>query len=324
MNITKQERDKLRELAQAATPQNLDSAEDSTKPSGYIECPHCGGDGSVELTADYCNYDGVAMGVQFYGIGPEHLAAEAFFRAANPTTILALLDMIDRPAASGDVQANPQASTYPTEIWLQVGGDCDVDECRSFQDIRGSGEITWCEDCIDGMDVHYIRADLATAAPNPAVAAPPMIRDDWQLVPKEPTPEMIAAFAFKGDVDMAIGHGLIFQEACEDYTEMLLAAPTPPSPSLAVRDVVEDQTQRQRVARAIWNLRREDEDRCDMELEDMGDQHSVWEEADAAIAAMPKPNADCSGEPANCPDNEGLGCACDPMNKTAKETSNGN
>lgn len=31
-----------------------------------------------------------------------------------------------------------------------------------------------------------------------------------------------------------------------------------------------------------------------------------------------KPNADCSGEPANCPDNEGYGCACDPMNKAAK------
>lgn len=28
-----------------------------------------------------------------------------------------------------------------------------------------------------------------------------------------------------------------------------------------------------------------------------------------------KPNADCSGEPANCPDNEGYGCTCDPMNE---------
>lgn len=45
---------------------------------------------------------------------------------------------------------------------------------------------------------------------------------------------------------------------------------------------------RERVARAIWNLRREEEDRCDMELEDMGDQHSVWAEADAAIAANQK------------------------------------
>ena len=43
---------------------------------------------------------------------------------------------------------------------------------------------------------------------------------------------------------------------------------------------------RETVARAIWNVRREEEDRCDMELEDMGSDHSVWAEADAAIEAM--------------------------------------
>lgn len=37
------------------------------------------------------------------------------------------------------------------------------------------------------------------------------------------------------------------------------------------------------LARAIWNLRREEEDRCDMELEDMGDDHSVWVEARAVL-----------------------------------------
>lgn len=43
---------------------------------------------------------------------------------------------------------------------------------------------------------------------------------------------------------------------------------------------------REAVARAIWNIRREEEDRCDMELEDIGADHSVWAEADAAIGAM--------------------------------------
>lgn len=43
---------------------------------------------------------------------------------------------------------------------------------------------------------------------------------------------------------------------------------------------------REAVARAIWSVRREEEDRCDMELEDMGADHSVWVEADAAIEAM--------------------------------------
>lgn len=40
------------------------------------------------------------------------------------------------------------------------------------------------------------------------------------------------------------------------------------------------------VARAIWNIRREDEDRCDIELEDLRPGHSVWKEADAAISAL--------------------------------------
>lgn len=43
---------------------------------------------------------------------------------------------------------------------------------------------------------------------------------------------------------------------------------------------------REAVAMAIWNIRREHEDRCDMELEDMGSDHPVWDEADAAIAAI--------------------------------------
>ena len=43
---------------------------------------------------------------------------------------------------------------------------------------------------------------------------------------------------------------------------------------------------REAVARAIWNIRREEEDRCDMELEDIGAHHSVWAEADAAIGAI--------------------------------------
>jgi hypothetical protein len=89
--------DKLEALARAATPQNFDSAQ--IKNQGFIECPSCDGSGEVELTADYCNYDGKAMGVQFYGVGPEHRAAEAFFRAANPATVIALISLARRAAA---------------------------------------------------------------------------------------------------------------------------------------------------------------------------------------------------------------------------------
>ncbi len=45
------------------------------------------------------------------------------------------------------------------------------------------------------------------------------------------------------------------------------------------------------VARVIWNIRREEEDRCDMELEDMGTDHSVWRDAEAVcfmLAAAPQ------------------------------------
>ncbi len=88
--------DKLEALARAATPQNFDSAQ--VLNQGHIECPSCDGSGEVELTADYCNYDGKAMGVQFYGIGPEHRAAEAFFRAANPAAVLDLIALARRAA----------------------------------------------------------------------------------------------------------------------------------------------------------------------------------------------------------------------------------
>lgn len=40
------------------------------------------------------------------------------------------------------------------------------------------------------------------------------------------------------------------------------------------------------VAEAIWNIRRENEDRCDIDLEDLDSSHSVWFEADAAISAI--------------------------------------
>lgn len=36
-----------------------------------------------------------------------------------------------------------------------------------------------------------------------------------------------------------------------------------------------------------------------------------------------KPNADCSGDPKSCADNEGYGCACDPMNKAASAKKGG-
>ncbi|MCO4240909.1 hypothetical protein ACFOW3_13750 [Acidovorax facilis] len=44
--------------------------------------------------------------------------------------------------------------------------------------------------------------------------------------------------------------------------------------------------EREAVARAIWALMREHEDRCDEELEDLSRCHPVWEYADAARASL--------------------------------------
>lgn len=83
--------DAIEAAALACPALNLSSATEPLQAGGQIECPHCGGEGHVELEADYCNFDGHALGVQFYGIGHVHGAAEAFVRAVNPKTVLQLL-----------------------------------------------------------------------------------------------------------------------------------------------------------------------------------------------------------------------------------------
>ncbi|MCW2272432.1 hypothetical protein [Pseudomonas sp. JUb96] len=86
--------DAIEAAAKAATPQNFDSAQVADTEEGWIECPGCGGEGSVELTADYLNYDGQALGVQFYGIGEPHVHAEAHYREARPAVVVAMVEEI--------------------------------------------------------------------------------------------------------------------------------------------------------------------------------------------------------------------------------------
>lgn len=76
-------------------------------------------------------------------------------------------------------------------------------------------------------------------------------------------------------------------QTCNDQGavgNVLTAQPCPDcTPPASAHDDAKDV---EAVARAIWAIRREHEDRCDMELEDMGAQHPVWEEARAAVAAI--------------------------------------
>lgn len=90
---------KLKALAMAATPQNLDSADTANRQDGCFYCPVCDGSGEIEAIHDYCNYDGVPLGVQFYGIGSEHVAAENYFRAATPAVVLALIEQLEAAEA---------------------------------------------------------------------------------------------------------------------------------------------------------------------------------------------------------------------------------
>jgi hypothetical protein len=81
----------LEALAQKMTPGDLSTAERHIA-SEYVECPFCAGQGEVEA-ADYCNFDGVALGVQFYGIGHEFGVHEQVWTlfAKNIETIIEAL-----------------------------------------------------------------------------------------------------------------------------------------------------------------------------------------------------------------------------------------
>ena len=99
INMTDDQIAALKAVALAAMPQDIDGAEiiDHSEDGGrIIECPVCGGEGTAVLEGEYCNYGWEAIGVQFYGIGNAHGAAEAYFRAASPANVLALIGRIER------------------------------------------------------------------------------------------------------------------------------------------------------------------------------------------------------------------------------------
>ncbi|KVN92567.1 hypothetical protein [Burkholderia ubonensis] len=86
---------------------------------------------------------------------------------------------------------------------------------------------------------------------------------------------------FQGLCGRCHARGPLIQDSPEKATQAwnqhvggMCAAPTAAAPTTV------------QIARAIWAIRRVDEDRCDMELEDMGMDHSVWREAQAVRALL--------------------------------------
>ena len=82
----------LERLLADVTDGDLSTAEHS-ESGGSVECPMCGGHGEVEQDGHYNNFDGVALGVQFYGIGKHFGAHETLWRwfTANRQAILTAL-----------------------------------------------------------------------------------------------------------------------------------------------------------------------------------------------------------------------------------------
>ncbi|MFZ5783931.1 MAG: DUF4031 domain-containing protein [Pseudomonadota bacterium] len=79
----------LRRLHEAATPQDIDTAEEIAP--GIYECPMCDGEGAVPGVS-FTNYDGRAAGVQFFGVGETHKHAEA-----RPNVAVYVDDMYRQP-----------------------------------------------------------------------------------------------------------------------------------------------------------------------------------------------------------------------------------
>lgn len=90
---------------------------------------------------------------------------EAMYNALQGALVVAQTELAMAPkqeAPKGDAQKNPQANTWPAEIYLQAG-DTDVESHLSY-DAAMHNEVTWAAESIDWNDVRYIRADLAAPA----------------------------------------------------------------------------------------------------------------------------------------------------------------
>lgn len=152
----------LKAAAMAATPQKIDGAQEKTE-DGCMECPCCSGYGQVDVGADYCNYDNTAIGVIFYGIGDAHVAAERYFRAANPATVLALLAELE---AKDKRVAELEAKTAMT---MGVGsGNGNLFVHGDYDSIKAAQAIV--------LENESLRAKLATP-----VRLPDIRSDDYHV-----------------------------------------------------------------------------------------------------------------------------------------------
>lgn len=77
------------------------------------------------------------------------------------------------------VAASPLDASMPPRIWLQVDTEADNDERDEPVPESAWGDLTWHHEQIGGLEVEYVRADLAH--PAPSVSAEDVDRIDCVL-----------------------------------------------------------------------------------------------------------------------------------------------
>lgn len=136
----------LEELLEKATPGDLKTAEASVVDAGeYAECPLCNGEGEVEQDAHYNNFDAVALGVQFYGIGPHFGAHEKLWTwlMKNREAILTALTADkgrdealgdDFPAMIACVLAESRMRRMLPQLADHISGDAILPDANDVED----------------------------------------------------------------------------------------------------------------------------------------------------------------------------------------------
>lgn len=132
----KQKIERLRSLMEKATPGDLTTAERAQDE--FIECPICLGAGEVEAR-DYCNIDHKALGVQFYGIGPEFGTHEALWSECI-NSLPDLLSHIDALEARVEEAEKNEEEAY--DIGKRDGYSDSVQ--RIDIETGGEGEYRYC------------------------------------------------------------------------------------------------------------------------------------------------------------------------------------
>jgi len=292
--------DHLEALARAATAGPWLHRRDPDNPIGAQHCVKLAGEQGAWVCDCIDNADRSTIG----GIAGERNAG--FIAAANPSAVLELIALARRAALANQpaptVPALDDLMTYPSphgtlvrlsDVKCRVahqpaqeqadGGSrkdlllalqAALDTCATKSGVPKMSHLETLNALNQAIDAATRTAPAAQQEP---VAAPQQAAAPGATIDTPEFRELLTKVwngwhpkFNKKDVAALIAH--------IDGRTATSAPGTPEAP--ADDDLLE------KVARAIWNVRREEEDRCDMELEDMGDDHPVWDEAEAAVAAI--------------------------------------